>query len=477
FSAVNFDGAGPGTCLVWYLRYDGEIIGLEAGLNANDLEGCFGLSNAVQVIRTVEGDCQANGGELFGGPFEFIVGDGLADMIPEGAITVANSQGENFQWIVTDDQGSILGLPPTFSAVDFDGAGLGVCQVWYLRYDGEITGLEAGLNIDDIEGCFGLSNPVDVNRIACEVEGGTLEGGPFEFCVGDGEADMIPEGSITLSGNSGSISAWIVTDDQGNILGLPPMPSVVDFDDAGPGLCLVWHISYEEGLQGLEVGANASDLVGCFDLSNSISVTRNQPEGGTLEGGPFTFIVGDGVADTIATGDITLSGNSGANSAWIVTDDQGNILGLPPMPSAVDFDGVDPGVCLIWHISFADGLVGLEQGANAADLEGCFDLSNSITVNREIVDATEEANPADVSVNIWPNPVQDMLQVRVEFEERPEFVQLEVRNQLGQVVTQLTLTNELQVRENVNVSQLPAGVYLISVRTESGISTQQLIKQ
>ena len=158
----------------------------------------------------MEGDCQANGGELFGGPFTFIAGDGVADNIPEGAITVANSQGENFQWIVTDDQGNILGLPPTFSAVDFDDAGLGVCQVWYLRYDGEITGLEAGLNIDNIEGCFELSNPVDVNRVACEVDGGTLEGGPFEFCVGDGEADMIPEGSITLSGNSGAISAWVV---------------------------------------------------------------------------------------------------------------------------------------------------------------------------------------------------------------------------------------------------------------------------
>ena len=212
-------------------------------------------------------------------------------------------------------------------------------------------------------------------------------------------------------------------------------------------------------------------------MSNSISVTRNQPEGGTLEGGPYTFIVGDGEADMIPEGDITLTGNSGANSAWIVTDEQGNILGLPPMPSAVDFDGVEPGVCLIWHISFADGLLGLEQGGNAEDLEGCFSLSNSITVNREIIDATEEANPADVSVNVWPNPVQDILQLRVQFEQRPEFVQLEVRNQLGQIVTQRTLTNELQLREQVNVNQLPAGVYLVSVRTESGISTQQLIKQ
>ncbi len=161
------------------------------------------------------------------------------------------------------------------------------------------------------------------------------------------------------------------------------MPSVVDFDDAPAGVCLIWHLSYEDGLTGLEAGMNTSDLQGCFSLSNAIEVIRNQPVGGTLSGGPFTFCVGDGVADNIPAGSITLSGNEGGNSQWIVTDDQGNILGLPPMPSVVDFDDAPAGVCLIWHLSYEDGLTGLEAGMNTSDLQGCFSLSNAIEVIRQ----------------------------------------------------------------------------------------------
>ena len=116
-------------------------------------------------------------------------------MIPEGSITVANSQGENFQWIVTDDEGYILGLPPMPSAVNFDGAGPGTCLIWYARYDGEISGLVPGANANDVTGCFALSTPIEVIRTAegdCQANGGTLFGGPYEFTVGDGEADMIP---------------------------------------------------------------------------------------------------------------------------------------------------------------------------------------------------------------------------------------------------------------------------------------------
>jgi len=372
---VDFDGAGLGTCLIWHLSFIDGLVGAEVGLNANDLEGCFDLSNPITVNRN-----QPDGGTLEGGPFTFCVGDGVADMIEPGSITLSGNSGTNSAWVVTDDQGNILGLPPMPSVVDFDDAGTGVCLIWHLSFEDGLVGAEVGLNAADLQGCFDLSNPITVNRN--QPDGGTLEGGPFTFCVGDGVADMIEPGSITLSGNSGTNSAWVVTDDQGNILGLPPMPSVVDFDDAGTGVCLIWHLSFEDGLVGAEVGLNAADLQGCFDLSNPITVTRNQPDGGTLEGGPFTFCVGDGVADMIEPGSITLSGNSGTNSAWVVTDDQGNILGLPPMPSVVDFDDAGTGVCLIWHLSFEDGLVGAEVGLNAADLQGCYDLSNPITVNR-----------------------------------------------------------------------------------------------
>jgi len=56
------------------------------------------------------------------------------------------------------------------------------------------------------------------------------------------------------------------------------------------------------------------------------------------------------------------------------------ILGLPADPSDVDFDGAAPGTCLIWYIAYEDGLSGLMMGMNAADLDGCYSLSNPINV-------------------------------------------------------------------------------------------------
>ena len=124
---------------------------------------------------------------------------------------------------------------------------------------------------------------------------------------------------------------WVVTDEEGNILGLPPTPEAVDFNGAGAGTCLIWHLSFEDGLTGLEVGNNAlTDLDGCYDLSDEfVSVVRLQPEGGVVAGGPYEFCVGDDVADMVA--DVT------SNSQWVVTDEEGNILG------SVDFNGAGAG--------------------------------------------------------------------------------------------------------------------------------------
>ncbi len=376
YEVVDFDGAGTGTCLVWHLSFEDGIMGAAVGMNANDLQGCFSLSNPISVNRNTP-----LGGTLAGGPYSFCVGDGVADNIPAGDITLTGNSGTNSQWVITDDQGVILGLPPSYEVVDFDGAGTGTCLVWHLSFEDGIMGAAVGMNANDLQGCFSLSNPISVNRTDCGINGGIIEGGPFTFCVGDGIVDNVS--GITLSGNTGTNNQWVITDDQGNILGLPPMPGVVDFDGAGPGTCLIWNLTFNGTLTGAEVGNNAlTDLSGTYALSNSITVIRNQPEGGNLLGGPFTFCVGDGEADMLPTGSITLSGNSGGNSQWVVTDDQGMILGLPPMPGVVDFDGAGFGNCLVWHLSYEDGLQGAEVGLNANDLEGCFSLSNPVTINR-----------------------------------------------------------------------------------------------
>ena len=364
FEAVNFDGAGAGTCLVWHLSFEDGLMGAQMGQNANNLDGCYDLSNPITVVRI-----QPEGGALAGGPFSFCVGDGIADNIPAGGISLSGNSGTNSQWVVTDERGDILGLPPTFAAVNFDGAGPGTCLVWHLSFESGILGVQLGANTNNLQGCYSLSNPITVYR--GQPEGGRLVGGPFEFCVGDGVADNIPAGAITLSGNSGGNSQWVVTDDIGNILGLPPSFEAVNFDGAGPGTCLVWHLSFEDGLVGATMGANTSNLQGCYSLSNPVTVVRvDRPDGGTLTGGPYSFCVGDGVADNIPADGITLAGNRGSNSQWVVTDDLGNILGLPPTFSAVNFDGAGPGTCLVWHLSFEDGLIGATMGANTSNLQG-----------------------------------------------------------------------------------------------------------
>ena len=97
-----------------------------------------------------------------------------------------------------------------------------------------------------------------------EVLGGTLsiEDGTTEreICAGDGQSDAF---EVILIGFEGNQSAWIITDDNGNILTLPSGPPF-DLEGAGAGTCLIYYISYEGTLTGLTTGANLSNLAGCL---------------------------------------------------------------------------------------------------------------------------------------------------------------------------------------------------------------------
>ncbi|WP_010177418.1 glycoside hydrolase family 48 protein [Aquimarina agarilytica] len=527
--AVNFDEAPPGTCFIYNVSYNGTLNGLTVDANISGLSGDFQLSsNRVEVVRNapiVVTPITVAGGTLNGGPFTFTVGDGIADNV--SGVSVSGNSGATSQWVVTDEVGKILGLPPTPEAVNFDEAPAGSCFIYNVSFNGALNGLAVDSNISGLSGDFQLSsNSIEVVRNAVVVvtpptgdctfgapiatplettygyytnmyafgssapsmgnlsgfsfnwdlannglwsiaiqttdgnpsyyvdlrdktthnlgasqpsitfagtgipgldgtyytardgenlalvsttadytlyfsnsstapdcgdvidtpivvNGGTLTGGPFAFTVNDGIADNVS--GVSVTGNTGSNFGWIVTDEDLNILGLPGTPEAVNFDEAGAGVCLIWHIAYEDGLTGLTAGENAGNLVGNFDLSNSIRVDRTAAipstvDGGTIVGGPFTFTVGDGIADNVSG--VSVSGNTGSNFGWVVTDEDLNILGLPGTPEAVNFDEAPAGVCLIWHIAYEDGLTGLTVGENAGNLAGDFDLSNSIRVDR-----------------------------------------------------------------------------------------------
>jgi len=173
--------------------------------------------------------------------------------------------------------------------------------------------------------CFFALTNSGINAQTCNVDGGAIStDDPTIICV-DSIGDPI---DVTLMGATGTNSAWVITDTALTILGLPMAPPF-DLNGAGPGTCLIWHLSYEDGLVGATVGENAANLSGCFDLSDSITVVRNEPNGGTISTNDPTTICVDGVGDPI---DVTVMDATGSNSAWVITDADGNILGLPAGP-------------------------------------------------------------------------------------------------------------------------------------------------
>ncbi len=283
----------------------GAILGFEVPTENGNYtpiyNSVFAGASAINVPYLTEQpvDCEIVLGGMVelasGGTDTTIIVDGQSDFIVFSTDVIPNEF--QFTYVVTDDQGIILGIPPG-NTVDFDPAGIGNCRVYGLSYSGELL-IEIGDSLleDDLiisDDCFDLSsNNLTIIRIEevdpCEnVSGGTVElaqGGLSTTIIIDGMADIIEFASDAATGGS---FTYVVTDSEGNILGIPD-GNVVDFDPAGVGNCLVYGLSYTGNLNIMigdnlfEEGLQISD--DCFDLSsNNLTIIRieNNEEGADL---------------------------------------------------------------------------------------------------------------------------------------------------------------------------------------------------
>ncbi|MDA8693465.1 hypothetical protein N9L92_05320, partial [Saprospiraceae bacterium] len=355
---IDFAGAGPGVCLVYSIGFEDNLMGLAVGNNLNDLTGTFAISNAITVTRdeVISGTLLTTDNES---EVTIMVDDGIPDSIDVILPTVMGADTSIF--LITDTLGVIIDLPmgPPF---DFENAGSGVCQIWYLSYIEPFTGVAVGANLVDIGGCFALSTPITVTRQG-------LMGGIFmtadsltslSICAGDGIPDPF---DVILTDTVGPQFAFIITDDMGEILALPAGPPF-DLENAGIGNCQVYNLSFADNLMGLTVGENINNFTGNFDLSNPITVFRSFSVGGMLTtsaGDTVTNItVGDNFPELVG---VSISGASGTNQTWIITDTLGLIVELPPGPP-FSFEDAGEGVCEIWSLSHGDGTTGIELDNN-----------------------------------------------------------------------------------------------------------------
>ena len=416
-TVFSLESRGEGRCLLWHVQHDGTLSGAEVGANADDLTGCFALSNPVTVDR-LSGDACIGGGSGMNMDTCTVVAAAIltqndTDQISlctdddnEELVLISSSggQGSNSAFVVTDTALNILFIESNTAVFSLEAQPFDICLIWQINFEDDLTGANIGGNAANLGGCFALSNPITVTKLSgdacntepvCEVSGGEIiladSTSSTSICVVDDIADMQ---SVTLLNASGTNSAWLTTDTSGLILTIDTT-NIFEFDSSDAGVCLIWHLSFEEGLVGAEVGQNANDLEGCFDLSNPIVVTKEvgcgppPPPTCEVSGGEIlladstsstSICVVDNIADMLT---VTLLNASGTNSAWVTTDTSGLILTIDTT-NIFEFDSSDAGVCLIWHLSFEEGLVGAEVGQNANDLEGCFDLSNPIAVTKEV---------------------------------------------------------------------------------------------
>ncbi|WP_299890249.1 T9SS type A sorting domain-containing protein [uncultured Lacinutrix sp.] len=480
----NLEGAPTGVCDIWYLRYEDGLTGLTVGQNVSNLVGCYDFSNAISVTRSA-----VNGGEIqIAGTTDtttsICVGEGTDDLIAVEFTMASTTSGTNGTYVITDNAtGNILGLPAA-GPFNLEGAPTGVCDIWYLRYEDGLTGLAVGQNVSNLVGCYDFSNAISVTRSA--VNGGEIQiAGTTDtatsICVGEGTDDLIAVEFTMASTTSGTNGTYVITDNAtGNILGLPAA-GPFNLEGAPTGVCDIWYLRYEDGLTGLAVGQNVSNLVGCYDFSNAISVTRSAVNGGEIQIAGTTdtatsICVGEGIDDLIAVEFTVASVTSGTNGTYVITDNAtGNILGLPAA-GPFNLEGAPAGVCDIWYLRYETGLTGLAMGMNISGLSGCFDLSNAISVTRltgtdcDVLSVDDFA--ADFNFSVYPNPTSDSVNIKYNG-NRNLTLDVQIIDMLGKQISNITLSTENNM--TLDLSRLTNGTYFLNILDNS--SGNRIVKR
>jgi hypothetical protein len=157
-------GAGVGSVIP--LRY--RVLSLDGSVST------FGESRAITLIIG-EVQCEVTGGTLVlenGDTTATICGgDGIPD--PFNVVLTDTTGTDSFTYLVVSSAGVILGTPAG-QPFDFDGGGGGARTLYAVSHDGTLTGAVENGMFANLGGCFALSNPIVITRLAVSDCGGSV---------------------------------------------------------------------------------------------------------------------------------------------------------------------------------------------------------------------------------------------------------------------------------------------------------------
>ncbi|UOQ68437.1 T9SS type A sorting domain-containing protein [Hymenobacter volaticus] len=107
---------------------------------------------------------------------------------------------------------------------------------------------------------------------------------------------------------------------------------------------------------------------------------------------------------------------------------------------------------------------------------GRYGLLKNVVVKGENITVLSNKPLAGSGLNVFPNPATS--HVAVELSGYSKATELCLYNVLGQPVQRLDVPGKAGIqRTTFNLSQLPAGVYLLRTRTEGGSDVRRILKQ
>jgi hypothetical protein len=310
--------------------------------------------------------------------------------------------------------------------------------------------------IDDCDTCVGGTTGVQPCA-GCTVDGGTISTSSprLNLCVGDGKPNQIV---LNVAGNVGVGRFGIVKQSDLSVVA-SNATGVFNMENLPAGNYFAGHVSVNE-LSEVQGITNVSQLSGCFDLSNQLTVTSIQLNGGLIQAVGSTTICGGNLSFSVAD-------KAGPNFRWALLNQTGTTVIAQNTSGTFNFNALPAGTYRVVHIAYGNGV---NLGTIVPPLvPECVAASNQIAVTLNNCAANLFSNP---------NPVSDIADVTFEPVVDSEAL-LEVYDMSGRLIS--TLMNGMviggnQYRVQFDSSSLPNGVYLYRLTTSGHVFTERFLK-
>lgn len=118
----------------------------------------------------------------------------------------------------------------------------------------------------------------------------------------------------------------------------------------------------------------------------------------------------------------------------------------------------------------------LPPGDYTVTITDRFGCSDELTVTIDVIIGTDDLVDVIGNITLAPNPTQGQSTVRAEFSESVD-TRIELVNMLGQQIWQSPLIERVdRIDETVDLSQVPAGIYLVRIQAAGQTKTIKLMK-